>query len=195
MICMLTSNIREVHIFLRFIFLPVSFFCSVYLPLLRLPPRSLHWVAEVLIAGPLAAAFLVREREDKSGLSLAASSALQLIISNLSFLTHPPPHLYRTHIHLKWLPLPTVPVSGHSPTACMWLFSRASHGWTFILHAVNEHLTLELHYRSYTPLVTPFTHDEEVDWDALVKQVLRLANARMGIVLLGTNGEGEWLPY
>lgn len=49
-------------------------------------------------------------------------------------------------------------------------------------------------HSSYTPLVTPFTHDEEVDWDALVKQVLRLANARMGIVLLGTNGEGE-CPY
>lgn len=43
---------------------------------------------------------------------------------------------------------------------------------------------------SYTPLITPFTADEEVDYDALVRQVLRLARVKMGIVLLGTNGEG-----
>jgi dihydrodipicolinate synthase/N-acetylneuraminate lyase len=47
---------------------------------------------------------------------------------------------------------------------------------------------------SYCPLVTPFTQDEEVDFNALVKQVLRLAKAGMGIVLLGTNGEGECFP-
>ncbi|KAK9895133.1 aldolase [Cystobasidium minutum MCA 4210] len=41
----------------------------------------------------------------------------------------------------------------------------------------------------YTPLTTPFTQDEEVDYNALVKQVIRLAKAKMGIVLLGTNGE------
>lgn len=43
----------------------------------------------------------------------------------------------------------------------------------------------------YTPLTTPMTDDEKVDIAALKKQVVRLAKAGMGIVLLGTNGEGE----
>lgn len=44
----------------------------------------------------------------------------------------------------------------------------------------------------YCPLVTPFKADtEEVDHEALKRQVVRLAGARMGIVLLGTNGEGN----
>jgi dihydrodipicolinate synthase/N-acetylneuraminate lyase len=46
----------------------------------------------------------------------------------------------------------------------------------------------------YTPLITPMTEDEQVDHPALEKQVIRLANAGMGIVLLGTNGEGECCP-
>jgi dihydrodipicolinate synthase/N-acetylneuraminate lyase len=33
--------------------------------------------------------------------------------------------------------------------------------------------------------------DESIDHDALAKQVVRLAKAGVGIVLLGTNGEGE----
>jgi hypothetical protein len=44
----------------------------------------------------------------------------------------------------------------------------------------------------YTPLITAMTEDEEVDLEAVKKQVVRLADAGMGIVLLGTNGEGEW---
>lgn len=44
----------------------------------------------------------------------------------------------------------------------------------------------------YTPLITPMTDDEQVDLDALRKQVVRLAEAGMGLVLLGTNGEGEF---
>lgn len=44
----------------------------------------------------------------------------------------------------------------------------------------------------YTPLITAMTEDEEVDLEAVRKQVVRLADAGMGIVLLGTNGEGEW---
>lgn len=43
----------------------------------------------------------------------------------------------------------------------------------------------------YCPLVTPMHEDEEVNYDALQKQVVRLAKAGMGLVLLGTNGEGE----
>jgi hypothetical protein len=43
----------------------------------------------------------------------------------------------------------------------------------------------------YTPLITAMTEDEEVDLEAVKKQVVRLADAGMGIVLLGTNGEGE----
>jgi hypothetical protein len=43
----------------------------------------------------------------------------------------------------------------------------------------------------YTPLTTPMTDDEQVDLAALKKQVVRLADAGMGIVLLGTNGEGK----
>jgi dihydrodipicolinate synthase/N-acetylneuraminate lyase len=35
------------------------------------------------------------------------------------------------------------------------------------------------------------TEDGQVNLEALNKQVVRLANAGMGIVLLGTNGEGE----
>ncbi|KAJ9125496.1 hypothetical protein QFC22_000457 [Naganishia vaughanmartiniae] len=45
----------------------------------------------------------------------------------------------------------------------------------------------------YTPLTTPMTEDEEIDIASLKKQVVRLANAGMGIVLLGTNGEASHL--
>ncbi|KAJ7217707.1 putative dihydrodipicolinate synthase [Mycena pura] len=45
----------------------------------------------------------------------------------------------------------------------------------------------------YCPLITPFKPDEEIDFDALQAQVVRLASARMGIVLLGTNGEASHL--
>ncbi|KAF7321887.1 Dihydrodipicolinate synthase [Mycena kentingensis (nom. inval.)] len=45
----------------------------------------------------------------------------------------------------------------------------------------------------WCPLITPFTADEEVDFAALKAQVVRLAKARMGIVLLGTNGEASHL--
>ncbi|KAJ7130827.1 putative dihydrodipicolinate synthase [Mycena crocata] len=46
----------------------------------------------------------------------------------------------------------------------------------------------------YCPLVTPFkANTEEVDFDALKAQVVRLAAARMGIVVLGTNGEASHL--
>jgi dihydrodipicolinate synthase/N-acetylneuraminate lyase len=41
------------------------------------------------------------------------------------------------------------------------------------------------------PLATPFRADESVDHAALAAQVTRLAKAGVGIVLLGTNGEGE----
>jgi hypothetical protein len=41
------------------------------------------------------------------------------------------------------------------------------------------------------PLATPFRADESVDHPALAAQVTRLAKAGVGIVLLGTNGEGE----
>lgn len=44
----------------------------------------------------------------------------------------------------------------------------------------------------YCPLITPFTPgSEELDVPALQKQVVRLAKAGMGLVLLGTNGEGK----
>lgn len=42
------------------------------------------------------------------------------------------------------------------------------------------------------PLTTPFKADESIDHDALATQVVRLAKAGVGIVLLGTNGEGEF---
>lgn len=46
----------------------------------------------------------------------------------------------------------------------------------------------------YCPLITPFKPETEaVDFDALQAQVVRLASARMGIVLLGTNGEASHL--
>ncbi|KAJ7077304.1 putative dihydrodipicolinate synthase [Mycena belliarum] len=46
----------------------------------------------------------------------------------------------------------------------------------------------------YCPLITPFVaQTEAVDYDALTAQVVRLARARMGIVLLGTNGEASHL--
>ncbi|KAJ7141440.1 putative dihydrodipicolinate synthase [Mycena epipterygia] len=46
----------------------------------------------------------------------------------------------------------------------------------------------------YCPLVTPFTPETEaIDFDALQAQVVRLASARMGIVVLGTNGEASHL--
>jgi len=45
----------------------------------------------------------------------------------------------------------------------------------------------------YCPLITPFTADEEIDYPAWEAQVLRLAKAGMGLVLLGTNGEASHL--
>lgn len=42
------------------------------------------------------------------------------------------------------------------------------------------------------PLTTPFRDDETIDHAALAKQVVRLAKAKVGIVLLGTNGEGRF---
>lgn len=48
------------------------------------------------------------------------------------------------------------------------------------------------HNGVYCPLITPFTADEQIDIPALQKQVIRMASAGMGIVLLGTNGEGEF---
>lgn len=43
------------------------------------------------------------------------------------------------------------------------------------------------------PLTTPFKADETIDHDALAAQVVRLAKANVGIVLLGTNGEASHL--
>lgn len=43
------------------------------------------------------------------------------------------------------------------------------------------------------PLTTPFRDDESIDHEALAKQVVRLAKAKVGIVLLGTNGEASHL--
>lgn len=43
------------------------------------------------------------------------------------------------------------------------------------------------------PLTTPFKADESVDHEALAAQVVRLAKANVGIVLLGTNGEASHL--
>jgi len=55
-------------------------------------------------------------------------------------------------------------------------------------------LTRPFHDGVYCPLVTPFKVDtEEIDYQALQKQVVRLATANMGIVLLGTNGEASHL--
>jgi len=43
------------------------------------------------------------------------------------------------------------------------------------------------------PLTTPFRADETIDTAALATQVVRLAKAGVGIVLLGTNGEASHL--
>ncbi|KIY65726.1 putative dihydrodipicolinate synthase [Cylindrobasidium torrendii FP15055 ss-10] len=46
----------------------------------------------------------------------------------------------------------------------------------------------------YCPLITPFKPEtEELDYEALTTQVVRLAKVHMGIVLLGTNGEANHL--
>ena len=47
------------------------------------------------------------------------------------------------------------------------------------------------------PLTTPFLADDlnSVDHAALAKQVVRCAKAGLGIVLLGTTGEGQWSWY
>ena len=47
----------------------------------------------------------------------------------------------------------------------------------------------------YCPLVTPFLANEELDVPAWEASVLRLAQAGMGLVLLGTNGEGAPPPH
>lgn len=41
------------------------------------------------------------------------------------------------------------------------------------------------------PLVTAMNDDESINYEALAKQTVRLAKAGLGIVLLGTNGEGQ----
>lgn len=43
------------------------------------------------------------------------------------------------------------------------------------------------------PLTTAFKADESIDTDAIAAQVVRLAQAGVGIVLLGTNGEASHL--
>lgn len=45
----------------------------------------------------------------------------------------------------------------------------------------------------YCPVVTPFTQAEELDVPALQRLVTRIANAGVGITLLGTNGEASHL--
>jgi hypothetical protein len=51
-------------------------------------------------------------------------------------------------------------------------------------------LTIRIVYR-YCPVVTPFkAQTEEINFEAFRTQVVRLASSGMGIVLLGTNGEG-----
>jgi len=45
----------------------------------------------------------------------------------------------------------------------------------------------------HCPIVTPFTENEEIDFPALKKLVIRTAKAGMGITLLGTNGEASHL--
>lgn len=45
----------------------------------------------------------------------------------------------------------------------------------------------------YAPVATPFSADEEIDFPAFNAQVLRLAKAGMGLVVLGTNGEASHL--
>ncbi|KAL7419169.1 hypothetical protein Q5752_006005 [Cryptotrichosporon argae] len=43
------------------------------------------------------------------------------------------------------------------------------------------------------PLVTPFKADDSVDYDAIGRQAVRLVQAKVGVVLLGTNGEASHL--
>jgi len=43
----------------------------------------------------------------------------------------------------------------------------------------------------YAPLPTPFKEDEQVDYPALSRLVVRLAKTGMGIVLLGSTGEAS----
>lgn len=43
----------------------------------------------------------------------------------------------------------------------------------------------------YAPVVTPFGEDEELDFAAWRKHVVRMAQSGVGLCVLGTNGEGE----
>lgn len=45
----------------------------------------------------------------------------------------------------------------------------------------------------YVPVVTPFKDNEDLDLESLSKHVVRLGKANVGLVLLGTTAEGEWL--
>lgn len=58
---------------------------------------------------------------------------------------------------------------------------------------MSSHTPVSLTGGIYVPLVTPFksSKEQELDTETLKKHVTRIAGSGCGIVLLGTNGEGE----
>ncbi|EPQ27852.1 uncharacterized protein PFL1_04596 [Pseudozyma flocculosa PF-1] len=53
--------------------------------------------------------------------------------------------------------------------------------------------TRPLHTGIYSPLVTPFDANEEIDYKAWEQHVVRVAGAGVGLVVMGTNGEASHL--
>lgn len=59
--------------------------------------------------------------------------------------------------------------------------------------ANGHYAPLPLQAGIYSPLVTPFSADEEIDYAAWKTHVLRIAGAGVGLVIMGTNGEAVHL--
>ncbi|KAN0064351.1 hypothetical protein ACQY0O_002546 [Thecaphora frezii] len=53
--------------------------------------------------------------------------------------------------------------------------------------------TRPLHSGIYSPLVTPFDANEEIDYKAWEQHVVRIGKAGVGLVVMGTNGEASHL--
>lgn len=60
-------------------------------------------------------------------------------------------------------------------------------------NGTSHYEALPLRAGIYSPLVTPFDADEDIDYGAWKTHVLRIAGAGVGLVIMGTNGEAVHL--
>lgn len=99
---------------------------------------------------------------------------------------YPPPDRDLCQHTRPYFSPPTTQLTRHDGTA------KTVHRWRVRAPTLCPIPPIDVSDRSYCPLITPFkAGSEDVDFEAIQAQVARLAAADMGIVLLGTNGEGQ----